>query len=327
MYIRKNQKGASLLDTVFGTALLLLVFVGLYGAFQLTLELVQSSKSKTGALAIANERMEFIRSLPYDDIGTVGGIPQGALLEEESKTLNGIEYTQRTFVQYADAPQDGAGGSDSNGITTDYKIVRVTVEWQFRGETRSFFLVTSIVPKGIESVSGGGTLRVTVLDSLGSPIPSAEVYVTNTTLTPPVSLLTFTNTNGIVEFLGAPSANNYEVTVQKTNYSTPESSIQLPFDGVLLEEVERLAKQLRRPTLQYVVVIGIGGSNLGTQAIYDAIAGSMNLLVDRLPKLLFLDTVSDERMTAISRELSQMVSTDDFCLIAISKSGSTTESA
>lgn len=219
VYSKRNQKGTSLLDTVFGTALLLIVFVGLYGAFQLTLELVQSSKSKTGALALASERVEYIRSLQYDDVGTVGGIPSGTLVEEETETLNGIEYARRTFVQYVDASQDGLGGSDTNGITTDYKVVKVNIEWDFRGETRSFFLVTNIVPQGLETVSGGGTLRVTVLDSLGSPVPSAQVSLANSAVVPAVSLSTFTNTSGIVEFPGAPSANSYEVTITKPGYS------------------------------------------------------------------------------------------------------------
>lgn len=218
-YLKGGQKGTSLLDTVFGTALLLIVFVGLYGAFQLTLELVQSSKSKTGALALASERMEYVRSLGYDDVGTVGGIPAGVLVEEETETLNGIEYARRTFVQYVDASQDGLGGSDSNGITTDYKVVKVNIEWDFRGESRSFFLVTNIVPQGMETVSGGGTLRITVLNSLGSPVTSAQVNLVNNNVVPAVSLSTFTNTSGIVEFPGAPSANSYEVTVSKTNYS------------------------------------------------------------------------------------------------------------
>jgi hypothetical protein len=216
----KEQKGTSLLDVVFGTALLLIVFVGLYGAFQLTLELVQSSKSKTGALALAQERVEFIRSLDYDDIGTVGGIPQGTLVEEEEETLNNITYTRRTFIQYVDAPQDGMGGSDTNGITADYKTVRVNMEWLFREETRTFSLVTSIVPQGIESVVGGGILYITALSSLGSPVPSAQINIINNTLTPAVSLSTFTNTNGVAQFLGAPAASNYEVTVSKTNYSS-----------------------------------------------------------------------------------------------------------
>ncbi|MEX1120134.1 MAG: carboxypeptidase regulatory-like domain-containing protein [Candidatus Paceibacterota bacterium] len=221
--LTKNQAGTSLLDVVFGTALLLVVFVGLYGAFQLTLELVQSSKSKTGALALANERMEYIRSLEYDDIGTVGGIPSGVLDGEDSEVLNGITYTRRVLVRYVDAPEDGVGGSDLNGITTDYKVVKVTLDWDFRGETRSFFLVTNIVPQGVESIAGGGTLRITVLDSLGAPLPSAQVSVVNNAVSPAVSLSTFTNVSGVVEFPGAPSASSYEITVSKSGHSSTQT--------------------------------------------------------------------------------------------------------
>lgn len=114
-------------------------------------------------------------------------------------------------------------------------------------------------------------------------------------------------------------------TSLSTGYATPESSLQLPFDEAMLKRVKEAAQAIRRPTLQYVIVIGIGGSNLGAQAVYEAIAGSMNLLVDRLPKLLFLDTVSDEKMTSVTRVLERHPNSDDFAAIIISKSGTTTE--
>ncbi len=116
-----------------------------------------------------------------------------------------------------------------------------------------------------------------------------------------------------------------EEVSKKTDYADPESSIQLPFDENILSAAQDIVKKIKTPTLQYVAVIGIGGSNLGTQAVYNAIAGSMSLLYDRLPKLLFLDTVSDERMTAVVRMLSRMPSKEDFAIITISKSGGTTE--
>ena len=112
---------------------------------------------------------------------------------------------------------------------------------------------------------------------------------------------------------------------KSSGYEEMESSLQLPFDDELVTAVKAVAKAIKTPTLQYVVVIGIGGSSLGTEAVYEAIAGSMNLLVDRLPKLLFLDTVSDERMTAIYSKLVRLPEQEDFAVIAISKSGSTIE--
>jgi glucose-6-phosphate isomerase len=112
---------------------------------------------------------------------------------------------------------------------------------------------------------------------------------------------------------------------KRDDYSDLECSISLPFDKRVLEQTKKVASAIKTPTLQYIVVIGIGGSNLGTQAIYDATAGSMNLLGDRLPKLLFLDTVSDEKMTAVIRHLSRMHHKSDFAILFISKSGGTTE--
>ena len=112
---------------------------------------------------------------------------------------------------------------------------------------------------------------------------------------------------------------------KETDYKDPESSLQLPGDAKQLKEIQKAVKRLHSPTLQYVIIIGIGGSNLGTQAVYEAIAGSMNLLVDRLPKLLFLDTVTDEKMTAVTRVLEHLISKEDFLAIVISKSGTTTE--
>lgn len=113
--------------------------------------------------------------------------------------------------------------------------------------------------------------------------------------------------------------------VQTGTYEEPESSLCLPGDRALLQHMQEIAARLHSPTLQYVIIIGIGGSNLGTQAVYEAIAGSMNLLVDRLPKLLFLDTVTDEKLTAVTRVLESLIAKEDFLAIVISKSGTTTE--
>ncbi len=122
-----------------------------------------------------------------------------------------------------------------------------------------------------------------------------------------------------------PYRKELERIAKSSGYEEMESSLQLPFDDELVTAVKAVAKAIKTPTLQYVVVIGIGGSNLGTAAVYEAIAGSMNQLVDRLPKLLFLDTVSDERMTAIYSKLVRLPEQEDFAVITISKSGSTVE--
>ena len=49
-----------MLDTIVGSALMLVVFVGVAAAFQLSVGVVTNNKARAGAIALANERMEYI---------------------------------------------------------------------------------------------------------------------------------------------------------------------------------------------------------------------------------------------------------------------------
>lgn len=223
MLHNKNNQGMSLIDVILGIALMMIVFVGIFGAFQLSLELVGNSKSKIGALALGNEQMEFIRSLAYDDVGTVGGIPDGDILQNEEIILNGVTYNRRTFIQYVDDPMDGLGESDTNSITTDYKLVKVELSWMLRERPGSIALVSNIVPKGIESTVGGGTIRINVVDAFDIPLQGAEVNIVNTSVAPSVNVSTFSGIDGAILLPGAESVSDYEITVTKSGYSTAQT--------------------------------------------------------------------------------------------------------
>ena len=119
------SRGVTLLDTVVGTSLMLVVFMGIASTFKLSVDVVTNNKSRAGAIALANERMEYVRSLSYASIGTVGGVPAGSIPETESISLNGANYTRRTYIEYTDDPKDGLGAADSNGVFIDYKSVKV----------------------------------------------------------------------------------------------------------------------------------------------------------------------------------------------------------
>ena len=169
------SRGMSLVDVLVGIALILIVFLALMGLLRASLPVSSSSKAKAGATTVAMTQMEYLRSLSYNDIGTVGGIPAGAVPQYATTTFNGIPYGVRTFVQYVDDPADGSGSGDSNGIITDYKRVRVTITYTFRGTEREVGIVSTIAPQGIESTVGGGTLLVNLVDAVGAPVPGASV--------------------------------------------------------------------------------------------------------------------------------------------------------
>lgn len=220
---RTRKRGFTLIDTLVGTSLMLIVFMGIAAAFQLSIDVVMSNKARAGAIALADERMEYIRSLPYTSIGTSGGVPSGSIAQTESLSFNGISYIRRTLVQYGDDPKDGSGAADATGIA-DYKSVKVDVSWSSRTGPRDVYVVSRFEPQsGLESSVSGGTLSISVLNASGQPVPSAQVTITNTTVSPTVNLTTYTNSSGIVSLIGATAGSNYAISVTKSGYSTAQT--------------------------------------------------------------------------------------------------------
>jgi len=216
---KSRVAGFSFIDVIIGVGLLIISFLAIYGVFNLSIGLIGVSKAKVGALALATERMELTHNLSYNDVGTAGGIVSGDIPQEESISLNGVNYTRRVSVVYVDDPKDGLGVSDENGINADYKRIRVEVSWQSKRSISPVVLVSDIMPKGIETDVGGGTLIINVLDALVSPVALASIHIENSSTSPTISTDVFTNENGKVIFPGTPASSNYKITVTKDGYS------------------------------------------------------------------------------------------------------------
>ena len=205
------------------SAILLIFFTGLFGSVKYTLGLISDSKAKLIALTVANYEMEYIRSLSYNAVGTVAGIPAGLIPQLSTTTLNTIVFQKRVLIEYIDDDADGLGAADSNGITTDYKQAKISVTWQQRGVSREVFLVSNIIPRSIETSVGGGTLRINVLDADVVPLPGASVRVVNTTIVPNIDVTRTTDSTGIALFGGAPAGPNYQIFVSDVGYSSDQT--------------------------------------------------------------------------------------------------------
>jgi prepilin-type N-terminal cleavage/methylation domain-containing protein len=215
--------GFTMVETLVAIGLLSIFFSATALILQYVMESVGSSRVRSTALALAEQKMEVVRNLPYSSVGTIGGIPQGALSQTENITINTLVFTIKTSILYYDDPYDGVVPADL--IPTDYKRVRIEVTWggQFPSRT-PIDLVTNIVPKGIESVAGGGTLMIQVFNSLGLPVPNSIVKLDNTVVTPNIHMETLSNSDGIVAIPGAPACLScYQITVTKSNYSTDKT--------------------------------------------------------------------------------------------------------
>lgn len=231
-------RGMSLVDVIVGSAMVLIVFVALVGLLRASVLITGVSKARAGATAIAETKMEYIRGLSYDAVGTVGGIPSGAVIATSTEVMNGITYDTRVLITYMDDPADGTGAADTNNITTDYKRAKVEVSYVVRDLVRTVSLISSVAPPSLESTTNGGTLSIAVVGATGLPVSGATVAITNTSTVPSISFSTFTDTQGLVQLPGAPTSTEYQIAVSKSGYSsaqtyTRDATNQNPTPGYL----------------------------------------------------------------------------------------------
>lgn len=110
---------------------------------------------------------------------------------------------------------------------------------------------------------------------------------------------------------------------QRRGYDNPYAVINVPSDKQIVDDVMAIWDQKKKYNPSLMIVVGIGGSNLGTQAIYEALYGK-----DGNPDfpLYFADTVdSDYIATLLRRAEDALKSSKKILITVISKSGNTTE--
>jgi glucose-6-phosphate isomerase len=110
------------------------------------------------------------------------------------------------------------------------------------------------------------------------------------------------------------------------DYSYHESFINLPVDGLFRDSLIKRIKEKKNPELKYIMVVGIGGSNLGTMALYQALRGLDVFMHEGTAKIVFIDTVSPPLVTQAVNFINNKISSPEEILVnMISKSGETTE--
>ncbi len=224
--IKQNRQGLGLVEAVVSIAIVALLFLGVFSLINYSIKLTAENKFRLGALMVADQKMEKIRNLPYDDVGTEGGIVHGVIPDNETITNNNGVYYVNTYVQYKDDPYDGlAGGNPDDTLPTDYKEVRIRVSWQGPFGQKSVENTTIIAPRGMETSAGGGTLSILVFDANGLPVEEANIHIVNNSLSPVINFDAETNSYGRLNLPGAPeSIEGYGILVTKSGYSTASTS-------------------------------------------------------------------------------------------------------
>ena len=109
-------------------------------------------------------------------------------------------------------------------------------------------------------------------------------------------------------------------------YEDDRASINLPFDNETISKVKTLIDEKKMLQPEYLIVVGIGGSNLGTIAVQEAIMGKLHNQLNPDIKVLYADTVDADLIANMASIIEPVLQKGGNILInGISKSGGTTE--
>jgi type II secretory pathway pseudopilin PulG len=228
-----TSKGFTLIEMMVFLFIFTISCVSFYRTFTAGTKAMGNIRSRLGATALATEKMEIIRNLSYDNVGTVNGIPSGKLAQDETTLKDGITYYVHTSVVYVDDPFDGTAANATDADPADFKQVKIQVAWQQNNPADTVSLVGTIVPPGLEEAYTGGIISINILDSTGAAIPQAQVTITNNSVNPAVNVTLLTDSFGNIFLPEAPvSSQNYNIQVSKSGYYGVQTYAPYPTSSV-----------------------------------------------------------------------------------------------
>jgi len=214
---KNNQKGLSLVSVLVGVFLLLVVFLGIFGAYRLIFVVINRSYNRITSNSIATDEIERIRNLPYEDVGVEGSYPDGVLKSTSTEIRNNKNYEIKRRVDYVIDSTDGTGAPEDS-CPNDYKKVKIEVLWDSRYSNGEVIANTNVAPNSLaeECANKGGILGVSVFDAYGEMISSPLIEVLN----PETGDKIKSTTPDKGETYFSVPTSTYKVTVSKNGYSS-----------------------------------------------------------------------------------------------------------
>ena len=102
---QNNLRGQTLIGVIISLAIFSILASAVFTLISTSYQTVNFNRARITGKQLAQEKIEFVRNLPYDDVGTIGGIPNGTVIPQtETLNLNGLPYTIKTSIVYVDDP-------------------------------------------------------------------------------------------------------------------------------------------------------------------------------------------------------------------------------
>lgn len=241
---RAGEVGFTLVELTVTIAVIGIVVIAFFSLFTSLLSSTVIAKQEAIAVTLATNQMEYLRSLPYEDLAVQGGsiYATNLLPATKTQTVDGINFTTTTSISYVDDAYDGCGsypnqtlkqtycrnypppsGAPATDLNpADYKIAHVSVVNSHNTSDVLSSEDTQIAPSVAETASTTGALFVTVTDGSGNPVSGATVSVSDSTVTPAVNVADSTDENGVAIFYDLPpdTGTDYVISATAPNYSS-----------------------------------------------------------------------------------------------------------
>ncbi len=248
----KNDEGFTLVELLLSLVVLMIIGITFFDLYVSVLHSSIVAQRQAVALSLATNQMEYLQSLPYNNLAVTGGpIPAPVTIPAVIyKTENNHSYTITTSINYVDDAYDGCGsyptlalekqycrnypppsGAPVDSNPEDYKDVRVVVTDNSGLQLAA--LDTQIASLIAETPSNTGAIFVRVIDQSGNPVVGAEVNVANTVVSPAINVNNTTDQNGMAIFYGLTPDSNYDYVVS-ASYAGSSSLFTIPSTSSLV---------------------------------------------------------------------------------------------
>lgn len=219
------NKGLTLIETLVGVAIFLIVAVSVWQGVAKTLEALSVLRTKNVATTLANELFEVVRNMPYENVGIVDGLPPGNIPKIQTIQKDGRLFEVVASVVNIDDPFDGEIGGIPNDLSpADNKLVEFIISCLNCEGIYDLDVTTKVAPRNLESSGNNGALFIQVVNANGDPVQGADIKILNEDNDPFILVQETTDNYGMFKLIDAPPGTEvYQIEATKDGYSTDKT--------------------------------------------------------------------------------------------------------
>ncbi|MFA5867803.1 MAG: hypothetical protein WC891_07595 [Actinomycetota bacterium] len=215
----KRQAGYTLMETLLALSLIVLAFVAVLPLYFVLTNYVVNNRLRAVADNVASREMERIRKTSYNQVGIVGGNPNGIFLadRDEAQSSGGVFHIA-VRISWVDDPMDGTAAAGTDALPNDFKLARVTVTKAGVAKPLAELSANISAESEESAITGGNIIAKAFLSDGVTSVSDARIDITTGPASP---LAGWTNGEGsalFAQLAASVSPGDYSLKISKVGY-------------------------------------------------------------------------------------------------------------